>query len=176
MERGYLFGLFEGDGYKYHSIKGRRYQVDFYLNSVRDLGIINFLVELLRKMDFRVQFYQDKRFDCKRIGVYSKELFNVIKKKISLKDKSEEFNIGFVSGLIDSEGNVNSKKSFIMVINTNKAILEECKNFLESIDIKSNISKRKPSKYEVLDSYRMYISVSFKRLNHLSIKARVLGR
>ena len=35
-ENGYLFGLFEGDGYKFHDKKGRRYMIDFYLNSVRD--------------------------------------------------------------------------------------------------------------------------------------------
>ena len=106
-------------------------------------------------MNFNVQIYQDKRFHCKRIGVYSKELFNTIEKRISLKDKSEEFNMGFVSGIIDSEGYVNDKKSFVMVVNTNKNMLDDCKEFLRSIQINSSISKRKPSKYEVLDSYRM---------------------
>jgi len=174
MENGYLFGLFEGDGYKIYDRRGGHYTVEFYLNSVRDKKIIGFLVILLKKLGLNPNLYQDKRFKCKRIRIYSKKLFSVIQKKISLEDKSKGFNIGFISGLIDSEGYIHNKKSYIMVVNTNKVILNDCKKFLGSIGINSSINKRKPSKYEVLDSYRMYISVSFKRLNHLSVKVRNL--
>lgn len=169
-EKGYLFGLFEGDGYKNHEIKNRRYRVDFYLNSIGDIKIIDFLIYLLRKLQLNVQIYQDKRYNCKRIGVYSKQLFNILHKNIKLKDKSEEFNIGYISGFIDSEGYVHKKKSYIMVVNTNKQVLENCKGFLKFIGISSSISKRNPSPKEIMDSYRMYISVNFKRLNHLSLK------
>ena len=169
-ERGYLFGLFEGDGYKLYETKSRHYRIEFYLNSRRDKKIISFLISLLKKIDLKVQIYQDKRYSCKRIMVYSRKLFNIVEKKISLKDKSKGFNIGFVSGLIDSEGYVHNKKSYIMIVNTNKDVLNNCKQFLESIGINSSISKRKPSPKEILDSYRMYISVNFKRLSHLSIK------
>ena len=170
-EQGYLFGLFEGDGYKYHEIKNRRYRIDFFLNSIRDIKIIDFLSYLLKKLNLNVQIYQDKRFNCKRITVYSKGFFDKIEKNIELRNKSKEFNIGFVSGLIDSEGYVNHKKSMIMIINTNHKMLERCQKFLSSIEIKSSISKRKKSEKEILDSYRMYISVNFKRLKHLSLKA-----
>ncbi len=170
-ERGYLFGLFEGDGYKFHDIKCRRFQVEFYLNSLRDKEIIKFLTNLLKKIGLNPNLYQDKRYNCKRIRVYSKELFQILNKNIPLKNIEKNFGIGFVSGVIDSEGYVNSKKSFIMLVNTNKIMLEECGSFLNNLDIKSHISKRKPSEKEVKDSYRMYISVKFKRLGHLSVKA-----
>lgn len=173
-EKGYLFGLFEGDGYKIYHAKSRHYHVEFYLNSSSDQKIISYLVMLLKKLNLNPNIYQDKRYNCKRIRVYSKKLFGILNKNIKLKDKSKEFNMGFVSGLIDSEGYVHNKKSYIMVVNTNKRILEECKNFLKTININSSISKRKPSEKEKLDSYRMYISISFKRLNHLSVKVEKL--
>ena len=173
-EKGYLFGLFEGDGYKIHDKKSRHYHVEFYLNSLKDIDIINYIVKLLMKINLKPNLYQDKRFNCKRIRVYSKKLFQIIEKNISLINKSKEFNLGFVSGLIDSEGYYNKEKSYIMVINTNLKILHECKNFLKKIRVESSISKRKPSKKDKLDSHRMYISVNFKKTPNLSIKTKRL--
>jgi len=49
-EKGYLFGLFFGDGYKYYHKKSRHYQVEFYLNSIKDKQIIDYLVFLLKKL------------------------------------------------------------------------------------------------------------------------------
>ena len=82
--------------------------------------------------------------------------------------------MGFVSGLIDSEGYVNKEKAYIMIINTNKKILDECKNFLKKIKIDSRISKRTLGRKDKLDSYRMYISVNFKNSHNLSIKTERL--
>jgi len=170
-EKGYLFGLFEGDGYKLYDERSRHYQVEFYLNSERDKKIIDFVAGALNKLNLNPNQYQDKRFSCKRVRVYSKSLFELIKKDIDFKDRGTDFKIGFVSGLIDSEGYVNNKKGYIMVVNTNKRVLDECKKFLDSIGIHSSVSLRKPSIKDKSKSYRMYISVSFKRVAHLSIKA-----
>jgi len=170
-ERGYLFGIFEGDGYKIYDKKSRHYHIEFYLNSEKDKEIIQFVIFLLKKINLKPATYKDKRFNCLRIRVYSKSLFNLINKNIKLNDKNKEFDIGFISGLIDSEGCVNCNKNFIMIINTNKKILDDCKDFLNSIGIKSSINLRKPSFKDKKNSYRMYISVSFKRLKHLSKKA-----
>ena len=102
---------------------------------------------------------------------YSKFLFEIIKRNISLTNKTKEFKIGYISGIIDSEGYVNPKKYMLMVISTNLKMLEDCQNLLKSLKITSTISERKMSIKGKLKSYRMYISVSFKRLNHLSVKA-----
>lgn len=169
-ELGYVFGVFEGDGYKIYDKKSRHYQVEFYLNSINDKKIIAFLISLLEKIKINYNLYQDKRYNCKRIRVYSKELFEKLNKNITLKDKSKEFNLGFVSGLIDSEGYVNSKKGYILVINTNKKILDESQIFLKSIGVNSSINQRKRGVKDKKDSYRMYVSVNFKRVSHLSIK------
>ena len=82
-EKGYLFGLFEGDGYKYYDKKNRHYQVEFYLNSLRDIKIIKMLTILLKRIDINPNIYQDKRYNCKRIRVYSEELFKVLNKNIT---------------------------------------------------------------------------------------------
>ena len=56
-EWGYLFGLFEGDGYKLYDKKSRHYHVEFYLNSKNDKDIINFLVILLKKIELNPHLY-----------------------------------------------------------------------------------------------------------------------
>lgn len=173
-EKGYLFGLFEGDGYKIHDKKSRHYHVEFYLNSLNDKAIIEFITKLLKKINLNPNIYQDKRFNCKRIRVYSKELFEIIKKNIDLTNKNKEFMIGFISGLIDSEGYVNKEKSYIMIININKNLLENCGKFLERISIRSTINKRRLYSKDRHSSYRMYVSVNFKNEAHLSIKTKRL--
>ena len=173
-EKGYLFGMFEGDGYKIHDKKSRHYHVEFYLNSVKDKEIIKLIVNLLKKIKLNPNLYQDKRFHCKRIRVYSKQLFGIIGKNIDLSNKSYDFKLGFTSGLIDSEGYVHKVKAYIMVINTNKKLLEKCMKFLQESGIGVSISKRKKSAKDKLWSYRMYISVKFKRLKNLSVKTKKL--
>jgi len=174
-EEGDLFGLFEGDGYKLYDKKSRHYQVEYYLNSLSDKPIISYLISLLNKLCLRYFLYQDKRFNCKRIRVYSKHLFEIIDKNILIESKSNDFCLGYVSGLIDSEGYVNNKKGYIMVINTNYSALDQCKRFLEKEGVSSSIKFRKLSKKDKKKSYRMYISVSFKNKPNLSIKTKKAG-
>lgn len=169
-ERGYLWGLFEGDGYKTYHKKSRHYIIEFYLNSKKDKLIIKKVFSLLKEIGLNPSQYKDKRFNCIRVKAYSKKLFNLMNKRISLKDKNNDFNLGYVSGIIDSEGYVNQKKHTIEIVNTNKDLLDQCANFLDSINIGYNLSKRSKSIKDKKDSYRMYVSVSFKRLKHLSIK------
>jgi len=175
-EKGYLFGLFEGDGYKVYDKKSRHYQVEFYLNSEKDKKIIEFVVRLLYKIGLKANLYQDKRYNCKRIRVYSKNLFNIIDKNMDLSKETKDFKLGYVSGMIDSEGHVNRKKSYIMIVSTDKKTLGKCANILSEINISSSINKRVLNEKDKLFSYRMYISVNFKNKAHLSIKAGKLSR
>lgn len=174
-ELGYLFGLFKGDGYSIHDKKSRHYHVEFYLNSKKDKDISAFLVNLLKKLTLNPNEYNDKRYNCKRVRVYSKKLFNFIRKKLDITKKSNDFKLGFVSGLIDADGYVNHKKSTIMIVNTNKKLLQDCKEALDSLSVKSSLVKRKPCKKDKLNSYRMLISVSFKNLSHISNKIKRVG-
>jgi len=170
-EKGYLFGLFEGDGYKVYDKRSRHYQVEFYFNSVKDTGIIESVVCLLKRIKAKPSLYKDKRFNCMRVRVYSKELFGILGRGVSFDGENDDFKLGFVSGMIDSEGYVNVLKFMIMVVSTNLNVLEMCKGYLSSISVGCFISERKMSVKDKLKSYRMYVSVNFKRLSHLSIKA-----
>jgi len=173
-EKGYLFGLFEGDGYKVYDKKSRHYHIEFYLNSVKDKMIISFIVKILRKIGLNPNLYKDKRYNCIRVRVYSKELFSIIHKDIKFNDKNRDFKIGFVSGMIDSEGYVNNKKRYIMIVNTNRKTLEKISQFLNSLGIGAKVNIQNISQKDKLPSYRMHISVTFKNTNNLSIKAGML--
>jgi len=73
--------------------------------------------------------------------------------------------------LLDAEGHVDKLKSSISIMNTNNKALEQCSSFLSSVGVESHLAKRKPSIKDKQDSYRLYISVRFKSLPHLSVKA-----
>jgi len=173
-ELGYMFGLFEGDGYKYHDKKCRRYQVEFYLNSIKDKGIVNYLINLLEKIELNPNKYLDKRYNCIRVRVYSKELFEILKKNVALENRNKKFKLGFISGMIDSEGHVNKEKLYIMIVSTDKKTLEKCSEILSNMGLSSNVSKRTLSKKDKKFSYRIYVPVSFKNKAHLSIKTKRL--
>ena len=168
-ERGYLLGLFCGDGYAYHNKKDRHYSVDFYLNSKKDKDIHKRLIDLLRKIGLRVFVFKDTRFNCIRTRVHSKQFYHFCIKIYH--SKSSNFDIGFMSGLIDSDGYVNFKKSTIQIINTNKKLLDKCREILYKFGIKANIKKRNISLKDKKHSYFLSIPVKFKRLKHFSIKA-----
>ena len=110
---------------------------------------------------------KDKRFNCNRIRVHSKLFFHLITKKFVY---SRDFKLGFVSGLIDSDGYYNKKKSHIEIVNTNKKLLLKAKRFLTSLRIDSTVRKRVKSRKDRLISYRLYISIKFIRLKNVSIK------
>jgi len=113
---GYLLGLFAGDGYAYHDKRYRHYTIEFYLHSERNKEIQNFLITILNKLGLSCFVMKDKRYRCNRIKVYSRTLLEYLNSEH--KDMTTDVNIGFISGLIDSEGYVNFKKSSISITNT----------------------------------------------------------
>jgi hypothetical protein len=169
-ELGYLIGIIAGDGYVFYDKKSRHYQVEFYLHSESDLEIIKKVENLLLKIGLNVQRYNDKRFKCLRLRVYSKELYYFIKG-----DKfnyNKEFMLGFVSGFIDSDGYYNKEKSTLVIVNTNLEKIKKAKKYLDLLNIKSTINKKFMSSTYKNQPYNLYISVKFIRLNHLSEKIR----
>lgn len=48
-EKGYLIGLFIGDGYLHHD-RWRHYKINFYLNQEKDKDIAKFTIILLKKI------------------------------------------------------------------------------------------------------------------------------
>ena len=174
-EMGYLKGLFIGDGYKYHDKKNRKYYVEFYLNSINDKEIIRFLILILKKAGLNIHYYKDKRFNCIRLRIVNKEFFELFDKNVKNLRLNKEGIIGFISGIIDAEGYVNKEKNFIEVVNTNLELIKFLNKELKFLGINSSIGKKFKSKKDKLPSYNLYISVNFKSIEHISIKAGMLS-
>lgn len=168
-EIGYLYGLFEGDGYSHYYKKQRHYKTEFFLNSLKDGDIKDFLIDLLVKINLNPYIFQQKGRNCYYIRVESKIFKEFIENKTIYKKVSKDFKMGFVSGLIDSEGCVRPK-STIGIVNTNKFLLDLCRKFLKDLGIKHSIKIRVMSKKDKLRSYIILISTEIKNLDHNSQK------
>lgn len=149
--------------------------MEFYLNSVNDKKIIEFLVSILKKAGYNIHNYKDKRFNCLRLRVVNKEFFGLFDKDINRLNLKKEEILGFISGVIDAEGYVNKEKNFIEVVNTNFKLIKLLNKELNSLGINSSIRRKSISIKDRLPSYNLFISVNFKRLKHLSIKAGKLS-
>lgn len=107
-ERGYLLGLFIGDGYLSYHQNSRRHKVEFCLNSEKDKDIQDFLIKILNKARLHSYVFKDPRFNANYIRVGSQEFFFYISellKKFKSKNKfSDDFLLGVLSGFIDAEG------------------------------------------------------------------------
>ena len=68
-------GLFIGDGYRNYNKKDRHYNVEFYLNSSKDLDIQQYLISLLKKAKVYSSVFKDPRCKVNRIRVSSKQFF-----------------------------------------------------------------------------------------------------
>lgn len=170
-ELGYLVGLYYGDGYSNYNTKDRHYRVEFYLNSRKDQDIKQLLKDILTRIGLISHTLKDKRYNCERIRISNKELMLFLKQNIKGIVKDKESKIGFISGLIDSDGYINLKKSTISIMNTDLTLLKKVVKFLRSMNIPSKLSKRVFSRKDKKISYRLNISVRFKNLKHISKKA-----
>ncbi|MEK6886458.1 MAG: LAGLIDADG family homing endonuclease [Nanoarchaeota archaeon] len=171
IERGYLLGLFIGDGYASYHVKSRHYNVSFTLNSVKDGDIQNHFLSLFKKMNLVYCIVKDKRFNANYIRVNSKDFFMYIKeinerfsKGYSYFDK--EFLLGVVSGFIDAEGCVYN--GTILITQKNEEIIHKMKKILIIFDVNCTLKQRKNYPDGLI--WRGLISTKFKHLQHCSQK------
>lgn len=170
-EKGYLFGLFEGDGYSLHNKEDRHYSVEFYLNSKTNLEIISFLSSIIRKLSLNPIKRKDKRFSCIRIRINSKQFFNFINTDYRQLLENYEFSLGFFSGFLDAEGYVDKDKRILNIVNTDYEIMNNLSNILKKNKISHKLSIKAKSQKDKKTIYILRISVKFKNLPHISIKA-----
>jgi hypothetical protein len=81
-EKGYLVGLFLGDGYANYNKNDRHYNTEFFLNSIRDKDIQEFLISILTKMNLFAQIYKDSRYNVNKIRVSSRMFFEFLQNEI----------------------------------------------------------------------------------------------
>jgi len=115
--------------------------VEFYLNPKKDEDIAYFILVLLRKIKLFpcIMFHHG----CLIIRVNSKIFYHFLKEKYDTisREQNEEFMIGFISGLIDSDGYV--EKGDIVISNSEKTILELVQSFCRNAKIHSKLWNQK---------------------------------
>ena len=175
IEFGYLVGLYLGDGYINYNKKDRHYRIDFSLNSERDIDIIKRLLLILRKSSFNPFIVKDKRCSALSVRINSKLLFGtLIKEKQKFRRRkfvNNNYMLGLLSGLIDSEGYVGNGE--IVITQKDKTLLDTVKYICNKLNIKWT----KMWYYTFIDHkiWRLRISTSFKRIPNFSCKvARML--
>ena len=167
-EIGYIIGLFKGDGYSYHDKKSRHYVTEFYLHSERNMDILFYLKYLLAKTKTNHSVMKDKRFKCLRLKINQKAFMDFVRSNYY--SDNHGFMKGFVSGIIDSEGYVNLKKSTITITNTDISLLNTCREYLRALGIRCAMKERVKSKKDKQKSYIIWIPVNFISLNTNSVK------
>ncbi|MEM5773114.1 MAG: LAGLIDADG family homing endonuclease [Candidatus Aenigmatarchaeota archaeon] len=154
----------------FYDRKTRHFNVEFYLHSERDLDVQNYLIFLLKKLGLNPILFKDKRFKCNRIRVNSKKFYNFLLKRCKKEIHNKEYEIGFISGLIDSEGDV--RNSSIRIKNTNKQLMNKVRKFLSNIGLYANISCFKWRKKRWSNIYSISIPIKFINIDNNSIKIK----
>jgi hypothetical protein len=178
-EQGYLVGMFVGDGSLIVKRKQGRYLTKFTLDAERDQDIANYLLSIFKKADKRITRYEER--SSLAFKVYSKEFVEFLLKHVTyIKQRSSRrrmkilinperwttaFKLGFVSGLIDSDGHVyyNQRKTkyFGVLIKTaNNAFRDQLIEILTTLGIEATTytAKRYKKSYSRKPQYVVYIS------------------
>ena len=175
-EKGYLVGLFLGDGYALHSKKDRHYNTEFYLNSIKDLDIQEYLIGLLKKVNIVPQIAKDPRYNVNRIRASSKMFFQFMQKEIAefeAKGVSQIeilFLLGFISGVIDSEGWVSRSHGTILITQKDDWLIRQVELICKRLNVGCTSKQRDNTSHNKI--WRTYVSTSFKYLTHVSQKVR----
>lgn len=172
-EKGYLLGLFLGDGYASYYEKEKRHRIDFTLNSIKDKDIQEYLILILKKANLSHCLVKDKRFNANYIRIsghsfffYLHELSNAFSSNLRFFNK--DFLLGVLSGFIDAEGCIYNGTILITQKSglTIKRMQDICKIFGINCTLKEK--KNYPEGY----IWRGFVSTSFKYLPHVSQKVR----
>ena len=170
-EKGYLVGLFLGDGYAIYSKKDRHYNTEFYLNSIKDLDIQEFLISILTKMNLFTQISKDPRYNVNRIRVSSRMFFEFLQKEVNVLETEgnsadKDFLLGVISGFIDAEGCV--YYGTICLTQKDEGFMRQAESICKLFGVKCSLRQRDNTNGRKI--WRMYISTTFKYLPHASKK------
>jgi intein/homing endonuclease len=105
-EKDWLIGLFLADGSKFIDI--RTYRVSFYLNSRKDLKILEKLENILKKLGTRYDV-QVKRKNNLEIRIARKRFFEFMPSKNEIYKFSSRNPESFIAGFLDGDGYISDK-------------------------------------------------------------------
>jgi len=181
QELGYIVGIFVGDGYAHYDKCNRHYNVDFYLNSIKDGQIIERLFCILAKSGLNVTKRKDKRYNSVRVRVSSKAFMKFMEAKESEffdeaagQNLRGDYKIGAVSGFIDAEGFVGNGE--IQLTQQKRETLLIIKRFCGDLGILTRKLWSAKNYRTTNLIWRLRISTKFKYAPHNSYKVqRVYG-
>lgn len=177
-EKGYLVGMFVGDGNLIVKRKRGRYLTKFALDAERDQDIADYMLSLFKKAGKRITRYVER--NSLTFKVYSKDFVEFLlkhvmyikqrdsRRKLKILTNPEKwttaFKFGFVSGLIDSDGHVyynrRKTKHFGVLIKTaDNAFRDQLTEILTTLGIEATTytAKRYEKSYSKKPQYVVYI-------------------
>ncbi len=108
-EYDWLVGLFLADGSK--CIEKRGHIIYFYLSPYKDKDILEKLIVILKKMEFKPRVILKKTISTIAVVFFSKELFYTLPSKSQIyHPKSKD---AFIAGFLDGDGFIQPKKDCI---------------------------------------------------------------
>lgn len=162
-ELGYIVGFFVGDGSRFSRRKSGHYGVKFTLDAKRDTEIASFLCNIFAKAGKQTNPYKEETSLI--VKVYSQKLLAFLscfvdyveiegrkrKMLVNFDDWPYKFRLGFMSGLIDSDGYVHRNKRghghFGADITTmNLALAKQLVDLFKSLGLLSTIGEIRPGK------------------------------
>lgn len=177
IERGYLFGLFFGDGNFDVRKIDYSYRIAFNFDKNRDQKIIDNFVKIIKKMtkkfhswtsgnNFRIVIVSKLLLEY--LGQYiiykkRKKGFITINKKYCLKNQnkwSTEFLRGFIGGIIDSDGFVGNR--FVMITTYSDKFSRQFIKILNKFSIKNSVHIDKDNIYRI-----RILSESFNKIKEI---------
>jgi DNA-binding transcriptional regulator WhiA len=170
-EKGYIIGLFLGDGSLNRGQKIPRYIVRFALDAKRDQDIATRLVLIFEKSRKKVSVFP--RENTLIVKVCSKELVEYIqtyieykanlyhkkeKKLLTHNDLSLKFQYGVLAGIIDSDGHVH-KHLGTEIKTVSPSIFKEILNLLNNLGITAKTKRRRATEksYSKKTCFSIYI-------------------
>ena len=166
-EKGYLTGLFTGDGSFNKGRKEHRFFVRFALDAKRDKDVALRLTHLFGKAGKKISLIPYKsniiaKTCSKEIVIYIQKYVEYVqgcKKLRLLSEQSEDFKYGFIAGLIDSDGHVHKhlgteiKTVSIQIFNSTIDILEGL-----SISANTKVRDAPSNSFSKKPRFEIYIS------------------
>ena len=180
-ERGYIIGLFAGDGYFNFIQKNYSYILRFYFNRKKDQKVVQKLGYLIEKCGSKFHTFSSKEANCLEVRICSKKIIEFIKNYISFKKGkgnkstrknliepkiwSKEFKLGFIGGIIDSDGFTGfDKKKYVrcFISTSSNYMASQILEILNELDLNPScyINKRKNSKTDFKKNFLYIIRIS----------------
>jgi len=164
---GEAIGFFAGDGSLFHDLKKGQWHVRFIFNK-NEIKVINYYIESLKRLTGKIPFRHYGKsvtilyYNSKVLGNFCSDYLKWEDKKVStvrLRDKNlllnKKFIVGFLRGLIDSDGYVRKGRKEIYFGSVSKKLSDDFVKGLEFFGLNSKIYIQRRTKHLDFNKVRL---------------------